>query len=180
MKQPFILLIALICLAGAAQIDIAVPVNNNEIPISGQSLAVLVIGFLLGKKWGAICMLLYIIIGGMGLPIFADGGSGFETLIGGSGGYLYGFVFGAVVLGALQENEWGETFQKCIFAMTIGTVIILLFGIMQLSYLYGFEKALEYGLYPFIPGAVVKIVIGAILIYYADKWMRQPKTSFIQ
>ncbi len=173
MKQPFLLLFSLICLSAAAQIDIAVPINNNEIPISGQSFAVLVIGYLLGKKWGAICMVLYILLGGIGLPIFADGGSGFQTLIGGSGGYLYGFIFAAFVAGMLNEMGWNQNLLQCIYVMTIGTIVILFFGLLQLTFMYGFEKALAYGLYPFIPGAIFKILLGAITVFLIEKWVRR-------
>lgn len=176
MRQPFILLFALIFLSAAAQVDIAVPINNNEIPISGQSFAVLVIGFLLGKKWGAICMLLYILLGGLGLPIFADGGSGFATLAGGSGGYLYGFVFAAYVAGMLNEKGWNKNLLQCVYVMVIGTIVILFFGLLQLTFKYGFWKALEYGLYPFIPGAIVKIFLGALVVYLYQKLIRPKDT----
>ena len=176
MRQPFILLFALIFLSAAAQVDIAVPINNNEIPISGQSFAVLVIGFLLGKKWGAICMLLYILLGGLGLSIFADGGSGFATLAGGSGGYLYGFVFAAYVAGMLNEKGWNKNLLQCAYVMTIGTIVILFFGLLQLTFKYGFWKALEYGLYPFIPGAIFKIFLGALVVYLYQKLIRPKDT----
>ena len=170
MKQPFTLLIALISLSVLAQVDIAVPINNNEIPISGQSFAVLVIGYLLGKKWGAVCIVLYIVLGGLGLPIFADGGSGFKTLAGGSGGYLYGFILAAYIAGMLNEKGWNKNFFQCVFVMTIGTIVILFFGLMQLTFKYGFFKALEYGLYPFIPGAIIKILLGAAVVYWFHIW----------
>ena len=172
MKQPFTLLFSLICLSAAAQVDIAVPINNNEIPISGQSFAVLVIGYLLGKKWGAICMVLYILLGGIGLPVFADGGSGFATLAGGSGGYLYGFIFAAYVAGMLNEKGWNKNLLQCVFVMIIGTAVILFFGLSQLTFKYGFWKALEYGLYPFIPGAIFKILLGAVVVYFLQNWMK--------
>ncbi len=177
MKQPFLLIFALIFLSVAAQVDIAVPINNNEIPISGQSFAVLVIGYLLGKKWGTLCMILYILIGGLGLPIFADGASGFATLASGSGGYLYGFIFAAFVVGMLNEKGWNKNLLQCVAVMTIGTIVILFFGLLQLTFMYGFEKALEYGLYPFIPGAIFKILLGGVVVFMVQKWMNTKEVS---
>jgi len=108
--------------------------------------------------------------------VFAKGASGIDTLMGGSGGFLYGFLVGGYVCGALQENGFGNSFEESLMAMTIGTALILTSGIAQLTYLYGFEKALDYGLIPFWPGAIVKIILGAVIIYYIPKkqYLGQP------
>ncbi len=143
--------------------------NENSIPITGQSLAVLVVGFVLGRKRGLLAIAIYLILGLIGLPVFAKGASGIETFMGGSGGFLYGFLVGGYVCGVLQEEGYGRRFLHCLTAMTIGTVIILVFGIAQLTFLYGFEKALQYGFFPFLPGAIVKIILGAAIIYYIPK-----------
>ena len=179
MKQPIHLFFALTFLSAAAQFDIDVPINNNEIPISGQSFAVLVIGYLLEKKWGAICMVIYILLGGLGLPIFAEGASGFAVLASGSGGYLYRFIFAAFVAGMMNEKGWNKNLLHCIFVMTIGTIVILFFGLLQLTFKYGFEKALEYGLYPFIPGAIFKILLGALVVLFFQKWMNSNNTKLL-
>ncbi len=143
--------------------------NESEIPITGQSLAVLVVGFVLGRKRGVLAISIYLILGLVGLPIFANGASGVESFTGGSGGFLYGFILGGYVSGVLQEEGYGRRFLHCLVAMTIGTVIILVFGIAHLTYLYGFEKALQYGFFPFWPGAIVKIILGAVIIYFIPK-----------
>lgn len=154
------LLLAVFLVAVSAQIT----VNVGPIPVSGQSLAVLLVGFFLGPFWGASAIVLYLFLGGIGLPLFADGASGFRTLIGGSGGFLWGFILGAYGVGALGEKGWGGTFLQSLLLMFIGTVIIVTCGLIQLSILFDFPRALEYGLYPFIWGAIIKIIIGAVLI----------------
>tara|TARA_B110001450_G_scaffold128030_1_gene120438 strand:+ start:393 stop:935 length:543 start_codon:yes stop_codon:yes gene_type:complete len=159
--------VLVICLG--AMIAFNLPLNGSDIPITGQSLAVLVIGFVLGRKRALFAIALYLILGVMGFPVFAKGASGIDTLIGGSGGFLYGFLIGGYVCGALQENGFGASFAKSLMAMTIGTVLILTCGIAQLTYLYGFEKALDYGFIPFWPGAIVKIILGALIIYIIPK-----------
>ena len=157
----------LICLGAMVSIDL--PWKGGGIPITGQSLAVLVVGFVLGRKLGLLVIAIYLIAGLAGLPVFAKGASGIDTLMGGSGGFLYGFLVGGYVCGALQENGFGASFAKSLIAMTIGTALILTCGIAQLTYLYGFEKALDYGFIPFWPGAIVKIILGALIIYTIQK-----------
>ena len=157
----------LVCLGAMVSIDL--PWKGGGIPITGQSLAVLVVGFVLGRKLGLLVIAIYLIAGLAGLPVFAKGASGIDTVLGGSGGFLYGFLVGGYVCGALQENGFGASFAESLIAMTIGTALILTCGIAQLTYLYGFEKALDYGLIPFWPGAIVKIILGALIIYTIQK-----------
>ena len=164
----------LICLGAMVSIDL--PWKDGGIPITGQSLAVLVVGFVLGRKRGLLVIAIYLITGLVGLPVFAKGASGIDTLMGGSGGFLYGFLVGGYVCGALQENGFGDSFTEGLIVMAIGTALILICGIAQLTFLYGLEKALEYGFWPFWPGALVKIILGAVIIYYIPKeqYLGQP------
>jgi biotin transport system substrate-specific component len=164
----------LICLG--AMVSIALPWKGSAIPITGQSLAVLVVGFVLGRKRGLLVIAIYLIAGLAGLPVFAKGASGIDTLMGGSGGFLYGFLVGGYVCGALQENGFGDSFAEGLIVMATGTALILICGIAQLTYLYGLEKALEYGFWPFWPGAIVKIILGAVIVYYIpkDQYLGQP------
>ena len=164
----------LICLGAMVSIDL--PWKGGGIPITGQSLAVLVVGFVLGRKLGLLVIAIYLIAGLAGLPVFAKGASGIDTVLGGSGGFLYGFLVGGYVCGALQENGFGASFDESLIVMAIGTALILICGIAQLTFLHGLEKALEYGFWPFWPGALVKIILGAVIIYYVPKeqYLGQP------
>ncbi len=151
-------------LTAMTQFTIDLSYQEVAIPITGQSLGALVIACLLGAKVGGLTILLYLLLGGMGLPVFANGGSGWEVFTKGSGGFLYGFLIAGCLTGWLSER-WGiSNFLKNIAMMGIGTAIILLFGIGHLTGKYGIGKALEYGFYPFWPGAIIKVVIGAILL----------------
>ena len=149
-----------------AMIDVDVPWKDGAIPVTGQSLAVLVVAFVLGRKTGMLAIAVYLILGLLGLPIFANGASGIATLMGGSGGFLYGFLVGGYACGLLQEKGHERTYSTCLVAMAAGTALILICGIAQLTFLYGFEKALQYGLLPFWPGAIVKIILGAAIVHY--------------
>lgn len=160
--------IAILFISVFAQITINLPTNSGNIPITGQTFAVLLVGYILGKKRGTFSVLLYIILGTLGLPIFADGESGFEVIRGGSGGYLLGFLVGTFTVGYFSELDWTRSFPKSLIAMTIGTLIIMLFGVLRLAQLYDFDKAMEWGFYPFIIGGIIKIILGAAIlpIYY--------------
>lgn len=165
--------IALIALS--AQLSIDLVVNDGMIPITFQTLAVLLVGYFLGATWGTVAVALYVLLGLAGLPILADGNAGWSVLTGGSGGYLIGFILGAFSCGKLEESGWGNNFLSAIFNQTVGTVAILIFGVAWLSYLYGFAKALEYGFYPFWMGAIVKILLGAIIITLKNNFIKAPK-----
>ena len=164
-------LLAILFVALFAQLSIDVPLGESSIPITGQTFAVLLSAYWLKQKNGTIAILAYVLLGILGLPIFADGQSGWAVLMGGSGGFLIGFIVAAYVVGYLGELTWQGSFTKSLLAMTIGTAIILFFGIGRLTSLYGLEKGLAYGFYPFWKGAIVKIVLGAIVLplYYRLK-----------
>lgn len=164
-KKLLTIIIATIFIAIFAQITIPLP----YIPITGQSFAVLLVAYILGWKRGTIAVLLYLLAGAMGLPVFAEGSSGIEKLTGKSGGFLYGFVVAAFLVGFLAENTGFSSFKKALGIMAIGTAVILFFGVMHLSMHIGFQKALQDGLYPFIAGAVVKIVFGAVVGDYLKR-----------
>ncbi len=89
---------------------IAVPVPFSPAPITGQTLAVLLVGALLGSRRGALSVLAYLAEGAMGLPVFAGGGAGILWLLGPTGGYLFGFIAAAFVTGWLAERGWDRRF----------------------------------------------------------------------
>ena len=175
-KDALIVSLGLLCICLGAMVNVDLPWKDGGIPITGQSLAVLVVGFVLGRKRGMLAIAIYLILGIIGLPVFANGASGIETLMGGSGGFLYGFLVGGYVCGALQENGFAARFFSILTAMAIGTALILICGIAQLTFLYGFEKALQYGFLPFWPGAILKIILGTVIVYCIPKerYLGQP------
>lgn len=157
-----------------AQLTLHLPAQMGRIPITGQTLAVLTVSLLLPPEQGVTATVLYVLLGAMGLPIYADGGSGWGTLAGGSGGFLLGFILAALLMGWLHRRGWQLNFGKTLIAMLLGTLVIIICGVFRLSTLYGFEKALEYGFYPFWRGAVVKILLGAMLVMI-PVWVKESK-----
>ena len=158
------IILAILFIALFAQLSIDVPVGESSIPITGQTFAVLLSAYWLRQKMGTIAVFSYVLIGALGLPIFADRKAGWEVLTSGSGGFLIGFIIAAFVIGYLGKEDWQRSFSKSLLAITIGTIIILFFGIGRLASLYGLEKGLAYGFYPFWKGAIVKIILGAAIL----------------
>ncbi|MDQ4029296.1 MAG: biotin transporter BioY [Actinomycetota bacterium] len=146
-----------------AQLSIKLPFT--PVPVTGQTLGVLVIGGALGSVRGALSMLLYLVWGAVGLPFFAEGRSGIELLAFSSatGGYLWGFVVAGYVVGLLAERKWDRGIGSSLGAMFVGEVIIFTFGVTWLSQALGLplQDALEAGLYPFVVGDVIKLAIAA-------------------
>lgn len=148
--------------AGAAQL--AIPLW--PVPITMQTLAVLLVGSSLGATRGAASMALYLVLGAIGLPIFSDGEAGFAVLFGSTGGYIVGFVFAAALTGWLAQRNWDKKFLGAGLSFLAGTVVIFAFGLVGLSLALGgtLEQTLAWGLYPFIIGGIVKAAIAAALI----------------
>lgn len=159
------LLLATVFLAIMARVAIPVPEALGGIPITGQSLAVLLVGLLLPFPWGGGAVLLYLLLGGLGLPVFAEGGSGWGTFTGGSGGFLLGFLVAALGMGMLRQRGWGRHLGYSLLANFLGTAVIVGCGLLWLAYLYDWPRALSYGFYPFWPGAIVKILLGGFIAW---------------
>jgi len=166
------ILFSVLFIALFAQISINVPIGESDIPITGQTFAVLLVAYFFKCSIGTLAVFSYVLLGAIGLPIFANGTSGIDTLTGASGGFLTGFIFSAYVVGYLGEKDWSISFFKSLLAMTIGTTIILLFGIGRLAFMYGVDKALEYGFYPFWKGAIFKILLGATILPLYHRLMK--------
>ncbi len=138
----------------------------GPVPISGQTFAVLLCGALLGSKRGALSQLSYLAIGATGIPFwFALGGTpGIARLIGPTGGYLFGFVVAAFAVGWLAERGWDRRVWTAILGMFAGSIVIYLFGLSWLSFYIPRDKLLQAGLYPFVIGDLVKVMLAALLL----------------
>ncbi len=142
---------------------IVIPLPFSPVPITGQTLMVLLIGMVLGSRRGALTVLAYLSEGIVGLPVFA-GGVGPAVLLGPTGGYLVGFVLAAFVVGLLAEQGWDRKVITTALAMLIGNALIYLFGVLWLANLIGLHGAFTGGLYPFLIGDVLKIGLAMILL----------------
>lgn len=143
---------------------IAIWLPFSPVPITGQTFAVLMTGALLGARRGSLAVVAYIIEGTAGLPVFAAGGAGLAWLSGPTGGYLVGFIAAAYVTGLLADRGWDRRIGTTVLAMVLGNAVIYAFGLPWLSLLADTKKVLVLGLYPFIVGDILKIVLAAIVL----------------
>lgn len=140
------------------------PIPGTTIMQTGQTIAVLCAGALLGARQGMAVVLLYIGLGVAGLPVFSEGASGPTVLGGASGGYLVGFIVGAGCLGWWRRQSRGRGFAGSLLGMLLGHTLILACGWLWMSHLYGMEAAYANGVAPFYLGSLVKSVLAAILV----------------
>ena len=136
----------------------------SPVPVTGQTFAVLMVGALLGARRGCLAVLVYIIEGVVGLPVFAAG-AGAAALLGPTGGYLFGFIPAAYITGILAQMGWDRRIGTTVLAMVFGNLAIYVFGLIWLCLMTGFSTmVLTLGLYPFIIGDLIKIILAAILL----------------
>jgi len=115
----------------------------------------------------SLSMLLYLllVLGGAGLGVFAGGAAGWSHLTGMTAGYLAGFVLAAALVGYLAQRGWTQSAKGTMAAMLLGNLVIYLPGLIWLAqFAPDWPTALQWGLYPFIPGDVLKLIIAASLL----------------
>jgi len=161
-------------LAGLALLTISahIKIPFYPVPLTMQTLIVLGIGMTYGARLGGITLLSYLVAGFIGLPVFA-GGAGMVYMMGPTGGYLAGFFAATVVLGALAERGWTRNWATAAAAMLMGNAIIYLLGVGWLTSLIGWDKAVQFGLLPFLYGDALKLIIAALGVPYLWSKLQQ-------
>ena len=138
------------------------------VPMTMSTFAVLAIGMAYGWRLGTATILLYLAEGAMGLPVFAgspEKGIGLAYMLGGTGGYLVGYVFAAAAVGMLAERGWDKNVLTTGLAMLIGNALIYVPGLLWLGTLFGWDKPIiEWGLAPFVLGDLAKLALAAALM----------------
>jgi biotin transport system substrate-specific component len=147
--------------AAGAYLMIPVP----PVPITLQTLFLYVAAALLGGRLGALSQVVYLLIGIIGLPVFAGGKGGLGVLLGPTGGYLIGFVAGAYAVGRLVELRRDPGPIWLGLAMVGGTAVIYLLGVMQLILIAKFSvnQAITVGVLPFLIGDAIKIGVAVLI-----------------
>lgn len=147
------------------------------VPVTGQTLAVLLVGASLGAVRGALAMVVYAVVGIVGVPWFSEASSGWQVIAGPTGGYIVGFVFSAFLVGWLSERHWDRKLLKAAATFLGGSVVVFAVGLPWLSFALGtdLETTLQYGLYPFILGGIIKALLAAGLLPLA--WWGAGKLS---
>ncbi|MBR0742949.1 biotin transporter BioY [Bradyrhizobium japonicum] len=149
-------------MALSAKVNLPLP----YVPMTLQTLVVLMIGAAYGWRLGSATMIAYLAEGAMGLPVFAGPVGGIAPLVGPTAGYLYGFVLAAFVTGWLAERGWDRNVVLLFGAMALAHVVIFITGFSWLAYVIGLgsTKAWAVGVAPFIAASVVKNALGAALM----------------
>lgn len=156
--------VALIAIGAAlifATSRVVVPLS--PVPITGQTFGVLLVGGALGFRRGLASIALYVLIGLIGLPFFAEGKSGVQVLQGATGGYIVGFIVAGSLVGRLAELGWDRRIVGALGAMAIGNVVIYLFGVPWLMAVTHNDLAwgIANGLTPFLVGDSIKLILAA-------------------
>jgi biotin transport system substrate-specific component len=146
----------------SAKINLPLP----YVPMTLQTLVVLMIGAAYGRRLGAATMVAYLVEGAAGLPVFAGPVGGLAPLLGPTAGYLVGFVVAAFLTGWLSERGWDRSVPRLFVAMAIAHIAIFVFGFAWLAFglRLGVDKAWLVGVTPFIAASVIKNALGAALV----------------
>ncbi|MDA1237719.1 MAG: biotin transporter BioY, partial [Proteobacteria bacterium] len=161
-KENSLILNVLLAVAGsmALWVSAKIQIPFYPVPVSMQTLVVLMIGMAFGWKLGGATVALYLAEGLAGLPVFAgtpEKGIGFAYMVGPTGGYLFGFIIAATVVGWLAERGFDRNIILTAVAMLVGSTIIYIPGVLWLGSIVGWDKpVLQWGLIPFLYGDALK------------------------
>ncbi len=162
----------------AACAQIAIPM---AVPFTLQTLAVCLAGGLLGWKMGTLAVLVYIILGGIGVPIFASFTGGFSILFGSTGGYIIGFIFTAFIVGLMTE-KLGKKLWVCALSMVIGVAVCYVFGTIWFAVVYNRSNSpaslatiLGWCVVPFILPDLAKIAVATVLTNRLARFVKVKK-----
>jgi biotin transport system substrate-specific component len=160
--QATYILLGVFILSLTAQMNIPL----KPVPITLQSFGVMLLALTFDRKSAIKSVLVYLTLGAIGVPVFANFRSGITVLLGITGGYLFGFLVAVVVMTSLKNLSDKNNFFHIVLNCLVGTLIICLSGILQLSVFVGFKEAIHLGLIPFIIPGLIKATVLSILVRY--------------
>jgi len=150
----------------AAQLKFAIP--GTPVPVTGQTFMALLSGAALGSRMGAGSLVIYWVMGAVGLPFYTNASGGWEAATGATGGYLVGFIIAAWLVGALAERGHDRTVRSAVPAFLAGSAVIYLFGVawllMSVDSITTLSEALAAGFTPFVVGDIIKVVLAGLLL----------------
>lgn len=165
-KQVVLVALGILALAVAAKIK--VPMFPSPVPITMGTFAVLTIGAAYGPRLGLVTILGYLIIGALGFDVFASSTAeknGLTYMLGGTGGYLVGYVLATVYLGYAAQRQMDRSVETIAGSMLLANVLIYVPGVLWLhQFTSGWEQTMEWGLTPYLIGDLMKLALAALLI----------------
>ncbi len=161
-----VLLVSAAALLTALLAQVSVPVPGSPVPITGQTLAVVLTAAALGPLRGLSGQALYVLLGAVGLPFYSDASSGWEVVTGATGGYLVGFLPAAFLIGLAARHRADRVLWKAVPLFVAGQAVIFAVGVPWLALATGNSAAwaLENGFYPFILGGLVKAAVAGLVL----------------
>jgi biotin transport system substrate-specific component len=169
-------LLGAVVIAGLTFVGANIVIPLFPVPVTLQTLFVLLAGAAIGGRYGALGQTLYVGLGAAGLPLFASGAGGLAVLGGPTGGYLISFLVVPFLVAALLRHS--RSVPWLLATYTIATAVIFAFGVTHLAAWYtgDVSEALRFGLLPFVPGAILKIVAATSIsrAYWAWSGRRRP------
>lgn len=163
-KKVALVVAGVLFLAIAAKIKVPM----FPVPMTLGTFAVLTMGAAYGARLGLVTILGYMIIGALGFDVFAGSSAekfGLEYMMGGTGGYLVGYVLAVLALGTLARAGWDRSAPKMACAILLGNALIYVPGLIWLGMLYGWDKPiLQWGLTPFLLGDFLKLALAAVVL----------------
>ncbi|RKH49555.1 biotin transporter BioY [Corallococcus interemptor] len=171
-QEALLVLVAALFTALLAQVAVSVP--GSPVPITGQTLAVILTAAALGPVRGMAAQAAYLLLGAVGLPFFAKGASGWGALTGATGGFLVGFLPAAFLVGLAARHGYDRRWWTAGPLFLAGQLLVLAIGVSWLRVKAGldFATAFQKGFLPFIPGGVIKAVIASLLMLVGWKFAR--------
>jgi len=159
--------VALIAIGAAlifASSRVSIPVPGSAVPITGQTFGVLLVGGALGFRRGLASIGLYVLIGLVGLPFFAESKGGVAVILGARGGYIVGFLVAGSLVGRLAELGWDRRIVGALGAMAIGNVVIYAIGVPWYMAVADLDlpTGIAKGLTPFLLGDAIKLILAAV------------------
>jgi biotin transport system substrate-specific component len=160
-RHVALILAGTLLIALGARVSIAIP--GTPVPVTGQTFGVLVAGGALGFRRGLVASLLYVLLGVVGVPLFAFGKTGVEIILGATGGYLVGFVLAAAIVGRLAELGWDRNLLGSVGAMLLGEAAIYAVALPWLAVVANLSASdtIAKGLTPFLVGDAIKMLLAA-------------------
>ncbi len=166
LKQAAMVILGIAALALTAKVQVFIP--GNPVPITLTTFGVLTIGAAYGARLGAITILGYLFVGALGYDVFAGSSAenaGLVYMMGGTGGYLVGYVLAALALGYAARKGWDRNVILMAVAMLVGNALIYIPGLLWLhQFSSGLEQTLAWGITPFLIGDALKLGLAALLV----------------
>ncbi len=177
-KRAVLVVLGVMALAIAAKVKFPIP--PSPVPVTLGSFAVLTIGAAYGPRLGLTTILGYMLIGALGFDVFASSSAetnGLTYMMGGTGGYLVGYVLAVMALGFAARSGFDRSVLGMAAAMFVGTALIYIPGVAYLGVLYGWDKPLlEWGFTPFVIGDLMKLALAALVLPAAWKLIGKART----